>query len=125
MKAMYRPSKATSKYQQDIRKHIQTDVDKYLDVKQETIIDRTCAFVCLTLAKEFGFGPKRLARFMDAFSKECKQQEQDKIDTGDDLLFLHLERIGCGELGKKIAEDYKAEQESIIDTLFDLRGVNV
>ena len=122
MKALYRLPKATSKYQQDIRKHIQADVDKYLDVKQETIIDRTCAFVCLTLAKEFGFGPKRLARFMDAFSSECKKQEQDKIDTGDDLLFLHLERIGLKELCEKITEDYEEEKKAIENTLFDLRG---
>lgn len=122
MKALYRLPKATSKYQQDIRKHIQADVDKYLDVKQETIIDRTCAFVCITLAKEFGFGPKRLARFLNAFDKECDRQARDKADTGDDLLFLHLEQIGLKGMCKKITEDYEEEKKAIENTLFDLRG---
>ncbi|MBR5314259.1 MAG: hypothetical protein IKU45_02470 [Clostridia bacterium] len=122
MKAMYRPPKPTSKYQRDLRAHVQADVDRYLDTKQETIIDRTCAFVCLTLAKEFGFGPKRLARFLHAFSKECDCQEQDKIDTGDDLLFLHLRQIGLDALCDKIAEDYEQERQAIQDTLFDLNS---
>ena len=122
MKAMYRPANPNSKYQRDIRAHIQADVDNYLDAKQETIIDRTCAFVCLTLAKEFGFGPKRLARFLSAFDNECDRQAQDKADTGDDLLFLHLGQIGLDVLSKKILQDYEAEQEAIKNTLFDLRG---
>ena len=122
MKAMYRPQKPNSKRQRDIRAHVQADVDRYLDVKQETIIDRTCAFVCLTLANEFGFGVKRLERFLNAFSCECRQQERDKRDTGDDLLFLHLRHLGLGELCDKILEDYEQERQAIKDTIFDLRG---
>ena len=57
MKAMYRPPRPSTKFAKDVRRHIQNDVDRYLAAKKQTMGDRICAMMLITLNSEFGFGP--------------------------------------------------------------------
>ena len=120
MKAMYRPAKPSSKYARDMRQHIRNDVDRYLDAREQTIMDRICAFTVIVLNSEFGFGPKRARRFWKALSAETDRRARDIADdAGNDLLFEHLERIGFAELALRIQDDYAAERAAVRDSVFD------
>ena len=118
MKAMYRPPKPRSKFAKDVRRHIQMDVDRYLAAKKQTMGDRICAMMLITLNNEFGFGPVRLQRFWRAFQRDVSQHLQDMEDTDDGLLFLRLEHIGMGELAGVITDDYAAEREAVKGSVF-------
>ena len=120
MKAMYRPPKPSSKYAKDVRRHIQLDVDRYLNAKKQTISDRVCAMVMITLNSEFGFGPQRLRRFWDAFQIEVARQIRNMDDTEDGLLFNDLRRIGLEHMVDVIERDYAAEQETVKGSIFDI-----
>ena len=119
MKALYRPPRPSSKYARDMRAHVQLDVDRYLDAKKQTMADRICAMMCITLNSEFGFGPARLNRFWRAFQSDVRQHLQDWQDTDDGLLFLRLERIGMSRLAGIIEDDYAAEREAVKGSVFD------
>lgn len=119
MKAMYRPPKPQSKFAKDVRRHIQVEVDRYLEAKKRTMADRICAMMCITLNNEFGFGAARLDRFWRAFQKDVRGHLQDMEDTGDDLLFLRLRRIGMERLAEVVMDDYEAEREAVRGSVFD------
>jgi len=122
VKAMRRPPPPTSREQREIRKRIKFDVDKYIDTRRQTISDRVCGLVCLVLHDELGFGEMRIRRFMSALDDAAKEYLRDHADdVGDDLMFAHLEHIGMGDLVSRIRQDMIAEEESIKDTIFDLK----
>ena len=123
MKAFYRPQRPTTKQQKQIRQRIQNDVDAYVDTRAQTLTDKICGMACLVLSSEFGFGEKRMIRFLRGINEAAKMYIQDnEDDVGDELLFVRLERIGLGDLVTQIKEDKSAEKESIKDTIFDLGG---
>ena len=123
MKAFHRPPRATTREQKEIRKHIQNDVDAYIDTRTQTITDKICGMACLVLNSEFGFGEKRMIRFLQGINEAAMTYLQDRDDdVGDDLLFVRLELIGLANLVSQIRDDIDAEKESIKNTIFDLKG---
>ena len=120
MKAMYRPMRPRGKYARDMRAHVRLDVDRYLDAKKQTMADRICAMMCITLNGEFGFGASRLDRFWRAFQRDVRQHLRDWEDTDDGLLFRRLEHIGMSRLAGIIEDDYAAEREVVKGSIFDL-----
>ena len=120
MKAYFRPQRPKTRQQKQIRERIKMDIDRYLDAKKQTMGDRICAMMLITLNGEFGFGPARLSRFWRAFQQDVKQHLQDWEDTDDGLLFARLEHIGMERMIDVIQDDYAAEREAVRGSMFDL-----
>lgn len=119
MKAQISPRVLTKSERRQITSRISMGVDTLLDAKKRTMAHRTLAVVTIASCEYFRLGKKRARDFYDKINAEIMAQQENMLDTGDDILFANLRRLGLDDLAREIVEDYKNELVSAKGTIFE------
>lgn len=119
MKARMKPAdRLTRDERKQITDRVWNDLDKIIRAKKKTMADRLMAFMIIACRDEFGLGEKRIRRLYEHLQKEMDRQAENMADTGDQILFENLHRLGLDDLSRQIMEDYAAEIAARQGTIF-------
>ena len=119
MKARIKPAdRLTRDERKQITDRVWNDLDKILKAKKKTMADRLMAFMIIACRDEYSLGERRIRRLYEHLQKEMDRQAENMTDTGDQILFENLHRLGLDDLSKQIMQDYAVEIAARQGTIF-------
>ena len=119
MKARMKPTQRLTKDERkQLSDRVWADLASIHKAKKQTMSDRIIAFTIIACRDSFGLGSKRIRRLYEQLQHELDVQLENMNDTGDQILFDNLHRLGLEDLARKIVEDYAAEIAAREGTIF-------